>query len=70
MYNKYVKIKEEKIFMKKKELKQLAKKIAEAENNIKNNINVEESKQFIMRLTSQVDIEYLDQLDELIQEYL
>ncbi len=56
--------------MKKKELKQLAKKIAEAENNIQNNINVEESKQFIMRLTSQVDIEYLDQLDELIQEYL
>ena len=56
--------------MKKKELQQLAKKIAKAEQNIQNNIDVEQSKELIMHLTGQVDWQYLDQLDELIQEYL
>lgn len=56
--------------MKKKELKQLAKKIADAEFNIQKGINIEESKELIIKLTSQVDFEYLDQLDEIIQEYL
>ncbi len=56
--------------MKKKELKQLARKIADAEFNIQKGINIEESKELIIKLTSQVDFEYLDQLDEIIQEYL
>lgn len=56
--------------MKKKELKQLAQKIADAELNIQRNENVEESKELIMKLTSQVDWQYLDQLDELIQTLL
>ena len=55
--------------MKKKELKQLARKIADAEFNIQKGINIEESKELIIKLTSQVDFEYLDQLDEIIQEY-
>jgi len=46
--------------MKKKELKQLAQKIADAELNIQRNENVEESKELIMKLTSQVDWQYLD----------
>ena len=56
--------------MKKKELKQLARKIADAEFNIQKGINIEESKELIIKLISQVDFEYLDQLDEIIQEYL
>ena len=57
-------------FMKKKELKQLAQKIANAEINIQNGIDVDESKELIMKLTNKVDWQYLDQLDELIQQIL
>ena len=56
--------------MKKKELKQLAKKIADAERKIQQGTDVEKSKELIMHLTSQVDWQYLDQLDEMIQEIL
>lgn len=56
--------------MKKKELKQLAQKIANAEINIQNGIDVDESKELIMKLTNKVDWQYLDQLDELIQQIL
>ena len=57
-------------FMKKKELKQLAQKIANAEINIQNGIDVDDSKELIMKLTNKVDWQYLDQLDELIQQIL
>lgn len=57
-------------FMKKKELKQLAQKIANAEINIQNGIDVDESKELIIKLTNKVDWQYLDQLDELIQQIL
>ena len=57
-------------FMKKKERKQLAQKIANAEINIQNGIDVDESKELIMKLTNKVDWQYLDQLDELIQQIL
>lgn len=60
--------------MKKKELKNAAKKIAEAEyviQNSKDQQSVEAAKQLIMHLTNQASsFEELEQLDELVQEYL
>lgn len=60
--------------MKKKELKNLAEKIAKCEYVIQNS-NDEEAKQVaqteIMRLSSRVhDFSDLDQIDELVQEIL
>ena len=56
--------------MKKKELEKIAKQIAQAELNIQNGVDVEESKAVILRLTSKIDWQYLDQLDELVQTIL
>ena len=56
--------------MKKKELKNLAQRIAKAELNIQNGIDVEKSKELIMRLSSSVDFQDIDTLDEMIQELL
>ena len=56
--------------VKKKELKNLAKRVAEAERNIQNNIDVEKNKELIMRLTGQLDWQDLDQFEEIIQEFL
>lgn len=56
--------------MKKKELKNLAKRVAQAEINIQNNIDVEKNKELIMHLTGQLDWQDLDQFEEFIQEFL
>ena len=56
--------------MKKKELQKIAKQIAQAELNIQNGEDVEESKELILKLTGKIDWQYLDQLDELVQEIL
>lgn len=56
--------------MKKKELQKIAKQIAQAELNIQNGQDVEESKELILKLTGKVDWQYLDQLDEMVQEIL
>ena len=56
--------------MKKKELEKIAKQIAQAELNIQSGVDVEESKAVILRLTSKIDWQYLDQLDELVQTIL
>ncbi len=56
--------------MKKKELQKIAKQIAQAELNIQNGEDVEESKDLILKLTGKIDWQYLDQLDELVQEIL
>lgn len=60
--------------MKKKELKNLAEKIAKCEyviQNSKDNQAVEAAKQEIMRLSSQVhDFQDLDAIDEMIQNIL
>lgn len=56
--------------MKKKELQKIAKQIAQAELNIQNGQDVEESKELILKLTGKIDWQYLDQLDEMVQEIL
>lgn len=58
--------------MKKSERKQLAKRIAALEINVQNGINVEESKNEIMELSSRDDMDLMDlaELDELIQKYI
>lgn len=59
--------------MKQKELKNLAKKIAEYEKQIQtstDSIVVEKAKDEILKLTEHVSIFEIDQLDELIQKYL
>lgn len=56
--------------VKKKELKNLAKRVAEAEKNIQNNVDVDKNKELIMRLTGQLDWQDLDQFEEFIQEFL
>ena len=56
--------------MKKKELEKIAKQIAQAELNIQSGVDVEESKAVILKLTSKIDWQYLDQLDELVQTIL
>lgn len=56
--------------MKKKELKNLAKRVAQAEINIQNNIDVEKNKELIMHLTGQLDWQDLDQFEEFVQEFL
>lgn len=60
--------------MKKKELKNLAKKIAKYELILQNSTNAKEKEQAqneIMKLTSEVrNFEDIDLLDEMIQEFL
>ncbi len=56
--------------MKKKELKNLAKRVAQAEINIQNNVDVEKNKELIMHLTGQLDWQDLDQFEEFVQEFL
>ena len=56
--------------MKKKELEKIAKQIARAELNIQSGVDIEESKATILKLTSKIDWQYLDQLDELVQTIL
>lgn len=56
--------------MKKKELKNLAKRVAEAEKNIQNNTDVEKNKELVMRLMGQLDWQDLEQFEEIIQEFL
>ncbi len=60
--------------MKRKELKNLAEKIAKCEYIVDNSNDskaVSAAQQEIMRLTSKVhDFQDLDQLDELVQDYL
>ena len=59
--------------MKKKELKNLAKKIADAEYIIQNSMNEYEKQQAkddIFRYTSEINsFEELDLLDEMVQDY-
>ena len=60
--------------MKKKELKNLAKKIAQCEYviaNSKNESDIEIAREEIMRLSSKIhDFQDLDLIDELVQELL
>ena len=60
--------------MKKKELKNLAKKIAKYESILQNSTDAKEKEQVqneIMKLTSEVhSFEDIDLLDEMIQEFL
>lgn len=56
--------------MKKKELKNLAKRVAAAEKNIQNDIDVEKNKELVMRLMGQLDWQDLEQFEEIIQEFL
>ena len=56
--------------MKKKELKNLAKRVAQAEINIQNNVDVEKNKELIMHLTGQLDWQDLDQFEKFFQKFL
>lgn len=56
--------------MKKKELQKIAQQIAQAELNIQNGKDIEKSKELILKLTGKIDWQYLDQLDEMVQEIL
>lgn len=59
--------------MKKKELKNLAKKIAEAEKIVQTSIDeyeIEEAKTLILNLSKKISFEDLDELDEMIMELL
>ena len=56
--------------MKKKEMKQLAQRIANAEINIEKGIDVEKSKELIMKLSTQIDWQDLDEIDEMIQKII
>lgn len=59
--------------MKKKELKNLAKKIAEAEKIVQTSTDeyeIEEAKTLILNLSKKISFEDLDELDEMIMELL
>lgn len=59
--------------MKKKELKNLAKKIAEAEKIVQTSTDeyeIEEAKTLILNLSKKISFEDLDELDEMVMELL
>ena len=74
MYNKIVKIKEENFQMKKKEMKNLATKIAKCERIIMLNEDpktVKQAEEEIMRISSSVhSLEDMVAIDELVMEML